>query len=190
MRILILAQFYPPTIGGEERHVRDLSIELVARGHDVSLATLWHKGFPQFENDQGVRVHRIRGTMQRLGTLFSQDDRQYAPPFSDPEVQLALRRIILQERPDIVHAHNWIVHSFTPLKAWSKAKLVMTLHDYSLVCVQKRLMRHGVRCSGSGLMKCLECAADFYGIGKGVPSALANFTWGEIERHAVDMFLP
>ena len=39
-------------------------------------------------------------------------------------------------------------------------------------------------------MKCLECAADFYGIGKGVPSTLANFTWGEIERHAVDMFLP
>jgi len=137
-----------------------------------------------------VRIHRIRGTLQRMGMLFSYDDRQFAPPFTDPEALWALRRIILQERPDIIHAHNWIIHSFTPLKAWSKAKLVMTLHDYSLVCVQKRLMYHGVRCSGPGFMKCLNCATDFYGIGKGVPSTFANLLWGEIEKRTVDMFLP
>jgi glycosyltransferase involved in cell wall biosynthesis len=190
MRILMLAQFYPPTIGGEERHVRDLSIELAARGHDVSVATLWHKGLADFEIDQGVHIHRIRGTMRRMSTLFSYDDRQFAPPFPDPEALWALHHIILQERPDIVHAHNWIVHSFTPLKAWSKAKLVMTLHDYSLICVQKRLMYQGVCCTGPGLMKCLNCAIDFYGIGKGVPSTLANRFWAERERRAVDMFLP
>ena len=190
MRILMLAQFYPPTIGGEERHVADLSIDLAARGHDVSVATLWHKGFPQFEIDRGVRIYRIRGTMQRMSILFSENGRQYAPPFPDPEVLWALRRIILEEQPDIVHAHNWIVHSFTPLKAWSKAKLVMTLHDYSLVCVQKRLMYQGVRCTGPSFMKCLNCATDFYGIVKGPPSTLADGIWGEIERRAVDMFLP
>ena len=190
MRILMLAQFYPPGIGGEERHVRDLGIELAARGHDVSLATLWHKGQADIEIDQGVRIHRIRGTMQRMSVLFSYDDRHYAPPFLDPESLWELRRIILQERPDIVHAHNWIVHSFTPLKAWSKAKLVMTLHDYSLVCVQKRLMYHGVRCTGPGFIKCLNCATDFYGFVKGPPSALANGFWAERERRAVDMFLP
>jgi len=190
MRILMLAQFYPPNIGGEERHVCDLSIELAARGHDVSVATLWHKGLADFEIDQGVRIHRIHGTMQRMGVLFSYADHHFAPPFPDPESLWALRRIILQERPDIIHAHNWIVHSFTPLKAWSKAKLVVTLHDYSLVCVQKRLMRHGVRCTGPGLMKCLGCATQFYGIAKGPPSTLANRFWGEMERRTVDMFLP
>ncbi len=190
MRILMLAQFYPPTIGGEERHVANLSAELAARGHQVSVATLWHKGFARFESEKGVRIHRIRGTLQRMEAIFSYKDRQFAPPFTDPEALWALRRIISEERPDIIHAHNWIVHSFTPLKAWSKAKLVMTLHDYSLVCVQKRLMRHGVRCSGPAFVKCLNCAADFYGIGKGVPSTLANLIWGEIERRTVDMFLP
>ncbi len=190
MRILMLAQFYPPTIGGEERHVRNLSIELVARGHDVSLATLWHKGLADFEIDQGVRIHRIRGTMQRATSLFSEPERQYAPPFPDPETTLALRRVILQERPDIVHAHNWIVHSFTPLKSWSKAKLVVTLHDYSLVCVQKRLTYQDENCSGPALTKCLHCAADFYGVAKGLPSTLANRLWGAVERRTVDMFLP
>ena len=190
MRILMLSQFYPPTIGGEERHVADLSADLAARGHQVAVATLWHKGFPRCENVKGVRIHRMRGTLQRMEAIFSYKDRQFAPPFTDPEVLWALRQIISEEHPDIIHAHNWIVHSFTPLKAWSKAKLVMTLHDYSLVCVQKRLMRRGVRCSGPGFMKCLSCATNFYGVGKGVPSTLANFTWGEIERRTVDMFLP
>src|SRR5437899_4028640 len=109
MRILMLAQFfYPPTIGGVERHVADLSIELAARGHDVAVATLCHKGFPEFEIDRGVRIHRIRGTMQRVGMLFSESDRRHVPPFPDPELMYALRRIILEERPDIVHAHNWM----------------------------------------------------------------------------------
>src|SRR5713226_1434111 len=107
MRILMLTQFfYPPTVGGEERHVADLCIELAARGHEVSVATLWQKGFPEFEIDRSVRIHRIRGTMQRMGMLFSESDRRHAPPFPDPEVMYALRRIILQEHPDIVHAHN------------------------------------------------------------------------------------
>src|SRR5438105_11891067 len=107
MRILMLAQFYPPAIGGEERHVADLSTELAARGHEVSVATLRHKGFLEFEIDRGVRIHRIRGTMQHLPMLFSNNEHQYAPPFPDPEVINALRRIILLERPDIIHAHNW-----------------------------------------------------------------------------------
>lgn len=190
MRILMLAQFYPPTIGGEERHVADLSADLAARGHDVSVATLWHEGPPRFEVARGVRIHRIRGTMQRMNAIFSYHDRQFSPPFTDPEALWALKKVISEERPDVIHAHNWIVHSVTPLKAWSKARLVMTLHDYSLVCVQKRLMRYGVRCSGPEFTKCLSCATNFYGIGKGVPIRLANLAWGELERRTVDMFLP
>ena len=191
MRILMLTQFfYPPTVGGEERHVADLSNELAARGHNVSVVTLWQKGYPEFEISQGVRIHRVRSTVQRMNMLFSESDRPYAPPFPDPGLTRALHRILSKEHPNIVHAHNWIAHSFTPLKAWSKAKFVMSLHDYSLICVQKRLMRHKVPCSGPGLTKCLECGTDFYGIFKGTPSTLANFFWGEQERRAVDMFLP
>jgi glycosyltransferase involved in cell wall biosynthesis len=191
MQILMLAQFfYPPTVGGEERHVADLCRELASRGHKVSVATLQQKGFPEFEIDHGVRIHRISGTMQRLGMLFSESDRRYVPPFPDPELMYALRRIIAQERPDIVHAHNWIVHSFTPLKTWSNAKFVVSLHDYSLVCVQKRLMRDDVICCGSGFKKCLQCSTDFYGTVKGPPAALAHRYWSARERQAVDMFLP
>lgn len=190
MRILMLAQFYHPIIGGVERHVRALSTELAARGHDVSVATLWHEGLPEFEIDQGVKVHRVRGSMQRVTVLFSERNRRHLPPFPDPEVMWALRRIIIRERPDIVHAHNWIVHSFTPLKSWSKAKLIVTLHDCSHICAQMRFMCHGALCTGPVLRKCLACASEHYGIAKGIPTTLANWTWGKVERQTVDMFLP
>ena len=53
MRILMLSQFYPPIIGGGAIHVRSLSIELVSRGHDVAIVTLWHQGQAEFELDRG-----------------------------------------------------------------------------------------------------------------------------------------
>ncbi len=190
MRILMLAQFFPPIIGGEERHVHDLSIELAARGHDVTVATLWQEGAPAFECDRGVRIYRIRGSLQRTTALFSEKERRHSPSFPDPEALWALRRIIMRERPDIVHAHNWIVHSFTPLKAWSKAKLVVTLHDCSLVCAQKRFIYHESLCNGPAMLKCLGCTAEYYGAAKGVPTTLANWFWGKVERQTVDMFLP
>lgn len=190
MRIVMLAQFYPPIIGGEERHVANLSTHLAKRGHDVSVVTLWHKGMPEFEVTDGVRIYRVHGTMQRINVLFSESARQYAPPFPDPELLLAIRRVIIREQPDIIHAHNWLVHSFTPLKGWSKAKLVMSLHDCSLACVQKRFMRHDTLCTGPGFMKCLECATHFYGIAKGPLSVIANSFWAEREKQVVDMFLP
>ncbi|GAC1642079.1 MAG: hypothetical protein NVS4B12_04990 [Ktedonobacteraceae bacterium] len=190
MRILMLAQFYPPIVGGEERHVQNLSIELAARGHDVAVATLWHEGMPEFECNQGVRIYRIHGSLQRVTTLFIEKGRQHAPPFPDPEIMWALRRIIAHERPDIVHAHNWLVHSFLPLKAWSKAKLVVTLHDCSLVCAQKRFFYHETTCTGPALTKCLECSANYYGVAKGVPITLANWVGKKIELRTVDMFLP
>ena len=190
MRILMLAQFYRPFIGGEERHVRDLSIELVARGHDVAVATFWQKGLPVFECDEGVRVYRIRASMQRMDAVFSEKARRHAPPFPDPGAMRELRSIIMRERPAIVHAHNWMVHSFTPLKIWSKAKLVVTLHDCSLVCAKQSFEHHDAVCSGPGLAKCLACASAHYGMARGVPITLANRVGGKIEHSIVDMFLP
>lgn len=191
MRILMLSQFiYPPSLGGEERFVTDLSRELSARGHTVSVVALWQRGFPEFEVQQGVRIYRVRSTMQKMSFLFSDIDHPYAPPFPDPGVMRELRRIIQAEQPEIVHAHNWLVHSFTPLKAWSKARFVVSLHDYSLVCVQKRLMRLEMCCTGPSAMKCLACGTQFYGLARGPLATIANFYWGAREKSAVDLFLP
>jgi glycosyltransferase involved in cell wall biosynthesis len=189
VRILLLTQFYPPIVGGEERHVRNLGAALARRGHRVSIATLWIPGAEAEEMDGEVRVHRIRGTLQRVSGLFAENERRHAPPFPDPELTLGLQRLVAAERPEIVHAHNWLLASFLPLAPWCSAKLVVTLHDYSLVCAKKNLMRDGAVCAGPALARCLPCATRHYGIAKGSATAAANFATGFFARHTVDRFI-
>ena len=160
MRILLLAQFYLPIIGGEERHVRNLATTLSRRGHTVGVATLWVPGTCDTETTHdNVTIYRIKGSLQRLSGLFVEHERRHAPPFPDPEVVAGLRRIVTQFKPDVVHAHNWLVNSFLPLKSWSGASLVVTLHDYSLICPKKNLMHVGKVCGGPHMAKCWHCAA-------------------------------
>lgn len=190
MRILMLAQFYPPTIGGEEHQVRHLSLELAKRGHEVAVATFWRQGLAERETDGGVQIYRIPSTVQRMAGLFSDSERRHAPPFPDPEATVALSKVMREYRPDIVHAHNWLVHSFLPLKAWSGARLILALHDYSLACTQKRLMYRGMPCSGPSAKKCFDCASVHYGAVKGVTSVLGHRAMQSVERKTVDLFLP
>lgn len=186
----MLAQFYAPIIGGEERHVQDLSRELAKNGHDVAVATLSFPGSAQFEVDQGVTVYRVDSTTQRTSWLYSQSERSHVPPLPDPELTWALSRIMDQVEPDLVHAHNWMVYSFLPLKKWYGTPLVLSLHDYSLSCVQKRFMNIDALCSGPAFSKCLKCAVHHYGTVKGGATALTHRITSPFMRSAVDIFLP
>ena len=189
MRVLHLAQFYAPVIGGEERHVYSIAQALAARGHEVEVATLAHPERPPVFVDRGVTVRSLTGLSQRIGALFSDDQRRHAPPFPDPGLTLGLQRILSTFRPDIVHGHNWLVHSFLPLKATAGAALVMTLHDYGLACARKTMMRGGAVCAGPAPTRCIPCAKTHYGAAIGTVTYLGNAASSFFERRAVDRFV-
>ena len=186
----MLAQSYAPVIGGEERVVEELSRELEARGHEVSVATLRQPGADSAEPEGAVRVHRIPTSLNRVPGASRAADRAFAPPFPDPLTVRGLRQVVRDESPDVVHAHNWIVHSYLPLRRHSPAPLVLSLHDYSLLCSTKRLFRERVPCSGPGLAKCVRCAGGHYGPGRGAAIALSTLARQSRLRRAVDLFLP
>lgn len=190
MRILMVTQFYSPTIGGQERVVEDLSAELIARGHHVAVVALQQGGLPAVGEVAGVRVHRIESTAARLFRGYSDPERPHAPPTVDPKATAELRRVIALEQPDIVHGHDWLIHSFLPLKRRRGPGLVVTLHDHSLICANKRLIRGHEACSGPGPAKCLRCSAAFYGLAKGPAIAAGNWVMSAAERRLVDLFLP
>ena len=154
----MLAQFYAPIVGGEERMTQSLATALVERGHEVAVATLQHPGLAGTEELDGVRIHRLPGLAARSSRLYSDGGRRHAPPAPDPETVLALRRVLRRERPDVVHGHNWLAHAYLPLHRRDPAAYVLSLHDYSLVCSTKRLMYRDRPCSGPGMRKCAECA--------------------------------
>lgn len=190
MRILMLAQWYPPIIGGEELHVRNLAVELAARGHEVTVATLAQPGLADAETHDGVNVVRLRGSAQRIERLFADPNRQSTPPFPDPELIVGLARLARRVKPDVMHAHNWMVHSALPLRLTRPAPLLLSLHDFSLVCATKVLIRRGVNCSGPGPVKCLACAAHHYGVAKGAVTTVANAVGSVVERRAISGFIP
>jgi glycosyltransferase involved in cell wall biosynthesis len=191
MRILLLAQFFPPDIGGEERHVFNLGNTLASRGHAVTVATQRIADRPDEELlPSGVQVRRFATMAMRLPGVYS-TSRPHHPPVPDPVGVRALRRIVHDTSPDVVHAHNWAVNSVLPLRRWSSAQpkpfgLVLTLHDYSQVCATKRLMRDGAPCTGPSVGRCLPCATDHYGRLIGPTTALATAAMRPLKSHSID----
>jgi glycosyltransferase involved in cell wall biosynthesis len=190
MRILMVAQSFSPVVGGEERIVEDLSAELARRGHEVAVATLEQPLGPPPAREDGVQVELLRSSVARVPGLAADPERTYATPAPDPLTVADLRRVVRRQRPDVVHAHNWLVHSYLPLDVGSRAAFVLSLHDYSLVCATKRFFIDGGVCSGPGARKCLAHAVDYYGAGKGVVAVGGVFLDGPVLRRRVDMFLP
>ena len=188
MKVLVLAQFYPPVIGGEERHVRNLSLELASRGHDVHVACL-DVGRPPVE-DPGVTVHALPNVGVKVPALYPTADRPLALPVPDPYVSRALSRLVSDLRPDVVHAHNWIINSYLPLAAARRLPLVYSLHDYSHICPTKRLMFEDSLCSGPGLRKCFTCTTDWYGAGRGPVIQSMVRTGRPVRNRLVDVFTP
>ena len=187
MRILQLTDFYHPVIGGLEQHVATLSGELARLGHTVTVATLASGGLPAEEIIEGVRVLRIRGWAQRLTGLYADDAHLFHPTAPDPGAVAALRRVLAQVRPDVVHSHSWLQYSFFPLYHPRRGPAhVVTMHDYGLACARKTLVRAGRpgQCAGPRLDRCLSCAPAQYGAAKGAAIAGGLFASRVLHRRA------
>jgi len=192
--ILLVTDFYWPYLGGVEQHVRSLAHSLAERGHRVTVATLAGKGLPAEEDDDGVRVVRLRSMTQRVSALFSSPERPWAPPLPDPAITWQLRQLVIADPPDIVHGHDWLSRSFLPLRKWSErrygTRFMSTLHYYTLSCAKKNLMRSQMvegtatetPCTGPGAAKCLACASRHYGPVTGAVTAAGNAVGAAAER--------
>jgi glycosyltransferase involved in cell wall biosynthesis len=189
MRLLLLAQFFPPDIGGEERHVFNLANTLADRGHDVSVGTQRFVGVPDEEVlPSGVCVYRFETMAMKFPGVYS-TARPHHPPLPDPLGVRALRRIVRQVRPEVIHAHNWIINSALALKRRAvdvPYGLVLTLHDYSQVCSTKRLMRRGSVCTGPGFSRCLRCSTAHYGSIVGPVTTIATTAMRPWKNLAID----
>jgi len=186
----MLAQSFSPVVGGEERIVEDLSAELARRGHRVAVATLRQPAGEPPPREDGVEVHLLESVVDRIPGAPVDEERRYAPPGPDPLAARGLWRLIREWRPDVVHAHNWLAHTYLPLERRTGAAFVLSLHDYSLLCATKRFFYRGGVCSGPAARKCLVHAVEHYGAAKGVVAAAGTRLGEGRLRRRVDMFLP
>src|SRR3989339_510429 len=118
MRIAMIGQKGVPAIyGGIERHVEELSVELVKQGHDVLVyARSWFTN-KNIKNYQGIKI-------KHTPTLRTKHLDAIVHTFT------STIHALLFQKPDIIHYHgvgpallSWIPRVFSP-----KTKVVVTMH--------------------------------------------------------------
>jgi len=164
MKIVMLSDLYPPFLGGIEMHVQSLSRELSERGHRVTVYTIGRRDLPRYEDEGGVKIHRLAGLFPKIPFLYRDPARRWHAPARDWLISKRLAQIIEQESPDIIHTHGWILYSVLPLKKNFKIPLVHTLHDYRLFCPKMMLMKKNAICDDPLTRHCIPCMRHPYGL--------------------------
>ena len=188
MKILMVSDTYPPITGGLGRHVQLLSQELIKRGHEVVVFTVGYPDLPEYEEKAGVKSYRSQGFFQRSPFLYKDVNNKKPAPICDWLISRKLKQIIKDEKPDIVHAHGWIIYSVLPLKKELKIPLAATLHDYGLICPKTTLLRENTICNEPFTSKCLDCGKSQYGVVKSL-ATYSGVKMGKARLAKVDKFI-
>ncbi len=142
----------------------------------MAVATMWHKGLPREEDDEGVALHRLSALSTRTARFSGDPGRRYHPPFPDPVMSLELRRLIRKFKPDLVHAHGWIAYSCAAALLGSDVPLLISVRDYGYTCATRTMLYNGTTCDGPSPLKCLGCASQKYGPLKASAAVAGVFT--------------
>ncbi|HJQ41769.1 MAG TPA: glycosyltransferase family 4 protein [Jatrophihabitantaceae bacterium] len=128
MRVLMLTWEYPPiVVGGLGRHVDALARELAEAGHEVCVVTRGESGSPVEEMRDGVRVRRA--AVDPLALDFTTESLLAWSQAAEHALVRAALPAVRRWRPDVVHAHDWLVaQSGITLAEVTRAPLVATMH--------------------------------------------------------------
>ena len=155
MRIVQVVHGFPPNqVGSIEEYTREISRRL-AKSNEVHVYSRDSNAFnPRYseiaEEIEGVHVRRLNNPF----TICNY--RRY----EDRAVTRKFRDLIRDTKPDLIHVQHLWGLSASILSASSEASIpvVMTLHDYWLICRRMSLLRPDLQlCSGPGAKKCLDC---------------------------------
>jgi len=166
LKVLYVVHGFPPdTWAGTEVYTLNLAREIRARGHEVVIMTRTperqsvEEGGPadfstREDEFEGLRVLRFTNRIQL---------RSLRESYKDPRAEVAFRRVLERERPDVVHFQHLIHLSATLVDVAREEGVgtLLTLHDYWALCARVQLIRpDGVRCDENQGAGCYLCVKD------------------------------
>ncbi|HEV2782114.1 MAG TPA: glycosyltransferase family 4 protein [Actinophytocola sp.] len=133
MRVLMLSWEYPPVVvGGLGRHVHALAKHLAEQGHEVVVLCRHEAGTDALTHPtawsvhEGVRLVRVAEDPTHL--VFEKDLVAWTLAMGHAMIRAGLG-LLRRWRPDVVHAHDWLVtHPAIALAEQAGAPLVATFH--------------------------------------------------------------
>lgn len=174
MKILFFSRLFYPHVGGVERHVYEVSRELVERGHKVTIVTeKFDKDSAEHQEFEGMEVYRIPvGKNEWLKKFIIW--------------RWLFRHRKLMQKADIIHCHD-VFFWYLPFRFFYLTKKVYTtFHGYegNLIPSKKAILMHKIAeklsfgniCVGDFLQKWYGTKANYvtYG-GVKIPNKASGF---------------
>src|SRR5262249_29038323 len=183
MRIVQVVQGMPPeSLGGTETYIAHLSRALALRGHEVRV-------FSRISDPTQVEyavdaVARDGITITRVNNTFNQL-KSFAQSYVNAEIARRFGAFLDSCVPDVVHFHHLMYLSTSCIQEATKRGIpvVMTLHDYWLICQRGRFLKPDLsQCSGQTDEGCAGCFAHllnnkFVPVYQRFKSALSKRSW-------------
>lgn len=164
MRVLkVLHAWHPEGTGGTEVHARALAKDLAEAGHPVGVfARTCRPGQREYsltvDWDGPVSILRVNNTFKQIPT--------FEWIYRNRGVHEGFLRSLDSFKPDLVHVHHLTGLSSTIVEEVKlrKLPLVMTLHDYWMVCPRGQRMTSDLElCEDVDREKCYRCLGSLWG---------------------------
>lgn len=101
IRVAVVGACPYPVPQGSQVHLRDTALALQALGHEPQLVVY---GYGLGEDASGLPIHRAAGIP---GARKTSAGPSWTKPFLDGALVFALRRVVREQRIDVVNAHNY-----------------------------------------------------------------------------------
>ncbi|MFQ5503380.1 MAG: glycosyltransferase family 4 protein [Planctomycetota bacterium] len=164
MKILqVLSSYLPEDSAGTQLHVRDLCAGLRKLGHETEVfAGLSGKDFEEFELSrsewEGVPVTRVTNNYR--------DVDRFELLYASPRIDARFGAFLDEAKPDLVHVHHLtgLATSILELVSERGLPLVMTLHDYWLLCPRGQRLHPDTQeiCETLDRSRCVPCLSKLW----------------------------
>ncbi len=141
-------------MGGAEISVRRIVEKLLERGHEVLVITTSPDNELHIEKKDKLKIYRINPL--NLYAFYSFKNKSnfqrliwHIFDLWNPTSYKLVKNILNEEKPDVVHVHNFKGLSSSIFRAISSLKLptLFTMHDCSLICPRSNLLNgNGEKC--------------------------------------------
>lgn len=156
MKILLVNKFFFSKGGAETSFFSTAEI-LELQGHKIIFFSMAH---PENFKSPYSKYFISQVKFENSGSIF-QKIKESGRIIYSSEARKKVEQLVKTERPDIVHLHN-IHHQISPsiLHTFKKfgVPVVMSLHDYKMVCPVYTLFRKGKLCEKCADKKYYHCA--------------------------------
>ena len=144
--LLVIHDYLPRHIGGSELHTHQLAKALVERGHEVTVL------FTECDLAlaEGTRREGELDGVRTIEIIHNHGASNIEETWLQSRSQEIFRAEVQRLKPDVVHFHHtmfWGASCFAIAKA-EGARVVLTLHDYHLVCHGGTLLDVDRLCDG------------------------------------------